>query len=174
MAANPRGPNLVVVLGGTSPRHRFTLARAERLCAELSALKDQGAALHITASRRTPAEICDVMRALAQRTGSAFFESEAKDGPNPYLAWLSQADAALVTEDSANMVADATYFRLPVHLLRLEGHAGRLALYHQALIDHGAARWFEGTIDTWTYPPLPSAMAVAQAIADRLDRRPAA
>jgi mitochondrial fission protein ELM1 len=166
MPPNPEGLNVLVVLGGTSPRHRFTDAVAARLCDRLAALAATGARLWITASRRTPEAISARMRALAARVGGRFFESEAKDGPNPYIGWLAQADVALVTEDSANMMTDATYFGLPLHLIALEGHAGRLSLYHRALIAHGAARWFEGAVARWTYPPTPNAMVLATAIRD--------
>jgi mitochondrial fission protein ELM1 len=38
---------------------------------------------------------------------------------------------------------------------------------HESLIAHGAARWFDGTLETWTYAPLREADRVADAIVDQ-------
>ena len=39
------------------------------------------------------------------------------------------------------------------------------------MIGHGAARWFDGTLETWTYTPLREADRVAEAIVDKLLER---
>ena len=92
------------------------------------------------------------MRTFALQAGQPIFDNETQDGPNPYLDWLATADAVIVTEDSTNMLTDASFFGLPVHLYKLDGGDERFDRLHQAFIGHGAARWFSGRIDRWTYP----------------------
>src|SRR5690606_19252225 len=93
-------------------------------------------------------------RRLASVLNAQFWESEARDGPNPYLAWLTLCDIALVTAESANLISDPAYFGKPVYLLRLDGGSRRFDRLHQGFIDRGAVRWFVGGLDGWTYPPV--------------------
>jgi uncharacterized protein len=163
--AHVSAPKVLVILGGPSKRHRFSVARATQLLADLVAITANGAHLLITTSRRTPADVTALFRAFAHDTKASFFANEAQDGPNPYLAWLACATHALVTEDSTNMMTDAAFFGLPIHLLRLEGGDARFDRLHAGFLERGAARWFDGRLESWTYPPVRDAMAVAQAIA---------
>lgn len=168
IAANPQGLNVLVILGGQSKAHRFTIARAEAIARDLRQLARQGHRLFVTLSRRTPEAVGELMRQMALDTGSAFFGSEDRDGPNPYLAWLAQADVAVVSEDSTNMITDALFFGLPVHLLRLEGGAAKFDRFHNALLDQGLARWFDGGVARWPMLAVRDAGAVATAILARL------
>jgi mitochondrial fission protein ELM1 len=162
--------NVMVVLGGPSRRHRFGLEQAEALTKSLAPLLQQGVRLLITTSRRTPQAVVDLFRAWAGELGAQakFFADEARDGPNPYLAWLQVASAVLVTEDSTNMMTDAAFFGLPIHLLRLAGGDARFDRLHEAFIAAGCARWFDGDLTPWTYPPIRDADVVARAILARL------
>jgi uncharacterized protein len=166
--AQGEGPLVLVILGGASKRHSFSLARAQRIINDLTKLAADGARLLITVSRRTPSDVGALFRSFAGQNGAGFFEDEARDGANPYLAWLASATHALVTEDSTNMMTDAAFFGLPIHLLRLEGGDARFDRLHQAFLDRGAARWFAGTLETWTYLPARDALEVASAIVDRV------
>lgn len=166
-------PRLVVIVGGTSKRHSLGPARVQMLVAELERVAALGARLWITTSRRTPDHAVSALRACAARIGARFFASEAEDGPNPYLAWLASADGALVTEDSTNLITDALFFGLPVHLLRLDGTAdARFAAFHRALTQAGHA-----SFAPWTHlpaerpEPVRDARDVAHAILDRLAAR---
>jgi uncharacterized protein len=146
------------------PRSRKT--RGSRCWIEdnLRALAADGCRLWITVSRRTPEAGRIRLRAAASKIGARFWENEASDGPNPYLAWLSLCDAALVTEDSANMLADPAYFGKPIHILRLEGGSPRFDRLHKGFIERGAARWFTGAIDVWSYTPVREAERAADEI----------
>lgn len=163
----------MVILGGHSKTHTFTPAAAARLETQLRALSKEGWRLRITASRRTPVEIAAQFRKMADETGNLFWAG-AQDGPNPYLAWLMFSKAALVTEDSANMLSEAAWHGLPVHIIPLEGKAEKFDRLHDSLIARGAARRFTGQIDQWTYEPLREADRVADLIVSKLlDRHPA-
>jgi uncharacterized protein len=158
----------VVILGGTSKRHRFTPARAHEIIADLRRIAQTGVQLLITSSRRTHIDIAKLFRRFAGEVSARFFADEAQDGPNPYLAWLSCADVALVTEDSTNMMTDAAFFGLPIHILRLEGGDNRFDAMHNAFIARGAARWHTGALEAWEYLPVRDALTVAKVIAARL------
>ncbi len=161
--ADDRNKSAIVILGGDSRAHTFTEAAAERLEDQLRALSAMGWRLRITASRRTPDAVRARFRKMADETGSLFWAGP-EDGPNPYLAWLIFSSAAIVTEDSSNMLSDAAWHGLPVHIAKLEGRGEKFDRLHQSLIEHGAARWFGGTLETWTYAPLREADRVADAI----------
>lgn len=165
--ADERGKSAIVILGGDSRSHTFTAAAAERLAHQMEELSATGWRLRITASRRTPPSVLSLFREMADRVGAHFWAG-SEDGPNPYLAWLSFSDAAIVTEDSANMLSDAAWHGLPIHIARLQGRADKFDRLHNSLIEHGAARWFGGTLETWSYPPLREAARVADAIVEQL------
>ncbi len=165
--ADERRKSAIVVLGGDSKTHTFTLAVADRLADQLRQLSITGWRLRITTSRRTPDEVVARFRKLADEIGAHFWAGPP-DGPNPYLGWLLYSNAAIVTEDSANMLSDAAWHGLPVFIARLEGRAPKFDALHQVFIERGIARLFDGTLDTWTYPPLREADRVADEIVQRL------
>lgn len=168
--ADERHQNAVVVLGGDSKTHTFDKAAIERMDAHLRSVAASSWRLRITCSRRTPVAARAHFRALADEIGARFWEGPS-DGPNPYLAWLIFSDAAIVTEDSANMLSDAAYFGLPIHIARLTGRSEKFDRLHQSFIDRGAARWLHGSIETWTYDPIREADRVADAIVQSLLER---
>jgi len=168
--ADERGKSAIVILGGDSKTHKFTDRAAKRLADQLKLLAGQGWRLRITASRRTPLEARARFRILADEIGARFWESST-DGPNPYLGWLVYSDVAIVTEDSANMLSDAAYHGLPVHIAKLEGDNVKFARLHKSLITHGCAQWFDGSLKKWTYEPLREADRVADAIVAKLLER---
>ncbi len=168
--ADEPGRAAIVVLGGDSRVHSFTDAAADKLEAQLRTLAREGWRLRITASRRTPAAIAARMRNMASDIGARFWNGP-HDGPNPYLAWLAFSKAAIVTEDSANMLSEAAWHGLPVHIARLEGRSDKFDALHASLIGHSAARWFDGTLDQWTYEPLREADRVADRIVSELLKR---
>lgn len=163
------GLKLLVSLGGNSRTHTMTPARASGIESTLRQLANSGANIWMTVSRRTPEPARKRFRDLAADIGAIFWENEQRDGPNPYLAFLSLCDAALVTEDSANMIGDPAYFGKPVHLLQLDGRSDRFDRLHQGFIARGAARWFSGSIETWAYEPVREADRAAAEILRRLN-----
>lgn len=168
--ADERARSALVVLGGTSKTHTFTMGAAETLAQQLKQLSGAGWRLRITTSRRTPVEVIARMRRLADEIGARFWAGP-EDGTNPYLAWLSFSDVAIVTEDSANMLSDAAYHGLPVHMVRLTGRHPKFDRLHDSLIRRGVARWFDGTLERWSYEPLREADRIADRIVTELIRR---
>lgn len=160
----------IVILGGDSRVHTFTNAAADRLEGQMRALAADGWRLRITTSRRTPVPIAARFRQMAGDLGADFWAGP-QDGPNPYLAWLLFSNAAIVTEDSANMLSDAAWHGLPVHIAKLEGRADKFDRLHESLMQRGVARWFTGQLEQWSYEPLREADRVADLIVEKLLER---
>ena len=169
--AEQDGHKVLVSLGGNSKTHAFTAENATAIEQTLRDLAMQGKRLWITVSRRTPEPACILFRKLAGELGGVFWESEEADGSNPYVAFLSMCDVALVTCDSANLIADPAFFGKPIHLLRLDGGSERFDRLYQGYIDRGALRWFLGDLNLWSYPPIREAARAADEIVKMLLER---
>ena len=80
-------------------------------------------------------------------------------GDNPYFAFLGAADHVLVTEDSANMAAEAASTGRPVHLLPMVARKSqpKFDRLREALVTRGLARPFDGTLDFPATPRVPLA-----------------
>lgn len=165
-----QGQKVLVSLGGNSRTHRMTEAVIERIEKALKSIAS-GRRLWITVSRRTPEHARLRFRELAAALGAVFWENEERDGPNPYVAFLSLCDVALVTEDSANLIADPAFFGKPIHMMRLIGQSARFDRLHDGFIDRRAARWFNGELSTWTYTPVREAARAADEIVKMLLER---
>lgn len=155
-------PRIAVLLGGTSGAFTFGASEAEALGATLASLaKETGGSLLVTPSRRTGTEAVEAFTQAI--TGAPHFLWDG-GGENPYLAMLGSADAIVVTEDSVNMVTEATGTGKPVYVQSLPGKSRRLGRFHATMRERGATCSFEGRIDTWSYPPINDTELVASAI----------
>jgi len=128
-----------------------------------------GGSVMATFSRRTPDAARELIaHRLAQLPGMVW----DGEGPNPYFAFLAAADHILVTEDSANMATEAASTGKPVHVLRMAGRgAEKFARLHADLSEMGAARPFDGTLESWSYPPLNETDRAAAEILRRMSGR---
>ncbi len=100
-------PRIALLVGGSAKPWVFDVAAAHRLAAEASALaRAEGGSLLVSTSRRTPEAAA---RALEEGLEApAYVHRWTPDGgANPYLAYLTMADAFVVTADSASMLAEA-------------------------------------------------------------------
>lgn len=140
---NKTSETAIVILGGNSKTHKFTLQRASEIIKKLDKIKAYS--LCITTSRRTPEDVTKLFEEFAKTNGHNFY-SPNMGGENPYLSWLSSADIAFITEDSANMLADAAFFGLPINILKLEGSAHKFDILHESFVSSGMAKYFKGEI----------------------------
>ncbi len=167
------GLKLAVIIGGKSKAHDLPPARLAEIEADLTKLAGDGIRLWVTVSRRTPEQARIRLRRLCEQLGARFFESEAVDGANPYLAFLSLSDAILVTEDSSNMISEAAWFGKPVYLYALPGGSEKFTRLHDSFIRSGSARWFDGKIESWSSTPLREIdRAADRIVAMLLERHP--
>ncbi|CAN7268898.1 mitochondrial fission ELM1 family protein [Brevundimonas sp. LjRoot202] len=161
-------PRVAVLIGGRSMAFDLTEAHAAELADRIAdAVAQAGGSLMLTFSRRTPAAAKQVMTARLAALPGLIWDGT---GSNPYFAFLHFADHVLVTEDSANMAAEAASTGKPVHVLPMIAlkPAGKFSRLHADLRERGAARPFDGTLEPWTYAPLNESERAARAVLERL------
>lgn len=156
-----RGPRIAVLIGGTSKAYDMTPEITHGLAQKLKTLPG---GLMVTASRRT-GEANRAILEQALKDTDAYIWNGTDD--NPYGGFLAWADVILVTADSTSMLSEAATTGKPVYIIGLEGGAKRLDLMHKNMVDVGIARFFDGKLESWTYPPLNDARKVATEITRR-------
>lgn len=157
-------PRVAVLVGGRSKAFDLTETHAATLAEMIAgAIQGAGGSLLLTFSRRTPPEARAAMTARLASLPGWIWDGQ---GDNPLFAFLDAADHVLVTEDSANMAAEAASTGKPVHILPMVPlkPAGKFARLHAELEAHGAARPFDGTLEPWTYEPLAETDRAARAV----------
>ena len=159
-------PRVAVLIGGPAKAYRMSLPHAERLAKEIEgAIQRSGGSLMLTFSRRTPASARALMTERLSKLPGMIWNDQ---GANPYFAFLGAADIVLVTEDSANMPAEAAASGAPVYLLPMEGGQARRRRFHEDLAAHGVTRPFTGRLETWTYAPLDETERAAEEVLLRM------
>jgi uncharacterized protein len=154
-------PRLAVLIGGDSKRQRIRGKRASALAAPLVRLARTGASLMVSLSRRTGAPARAVLETELKPHSALWWD---QTGPNPYLAMLALADHILVTADSVSMATEAAATGKPVHILPVDGQAGKLEAFHTALQAQGAARPFRLPLASWSYPILNESERIAERV----------
>ena len=164
-------PRVAVLVGGKSKTFDLTPAHAAGLADRIAAaVRAAGGSLMLTFSRRTPEAARAAMTARLAEVPGWIWDGT---GDNPLFAFLHFADHVLVTEDSANMAAEAASTGKPVHILPMIPlkPAGKFARLHDDLRSRGAARPFDGTLAAWTYEPLAETDRAAQAVLEAMRAR---
>jgi mitochondrial fission protein ELM1 len=111
-------PRIAVLLGGPTQHMAFDENVVRSLALDLQTFAARtGSSLLITSSPRSPAGL-KALLAPALSVPNFLFEFQA-GADNPYLALLALSDAAIVTSDSASMIADAAAFARPLLIYEL-------------------------------------------------------
>lgn len=164
-------PRVAVLIGGRSKAFDLTAEHAVMLADQIAeAVRTSGGSLLLTFSRRTP----DAARAaMTERLSDLPGWIWDGTGDNPLFGFLHHADHILVTEDSANMAAEAASTGRPVHILPMVPlkSGGKFARLHDDLQARGAARPFDGGLTGWTYEPLAETDRAARAVLEALSAR---
>ena len=164
-------PRVCVMIGGRSKAFDLTPDHAADLAERIAfSIQAAGGSLLLTYSRRTPEAARSVMTARLSSLPGLIWDGT---GDNPLFAFLDAADQILVTEDSANMAAEAASTGKPVHILPMQAlkPAGKFARLHADLAAHGATRPFDGTLTPWTYEPLAETERAARAVLEAMSAR---
>ncbi|MET0332173.1 MAG: mitochondrial fission ELM1 family protein [Dyella sp.] len=167
LAALPQ-PRIGVLLGG--PRRGITLDR--HYAAQLIALlrrhqQREGGSLLVLASRRTPSELADTLRAALNDLPGLHWRGPG-DGPNPYPGVLAWADRLVVTPDSVNMLSEACAVGCTVQTLLTDAAPAKLRPFHQALRASGRLHDLADPHCPARQPPLRETAAIAQELQRRI------
>jgi len=165
-------PRAAVLIGGDSKAHRLSPARIEEICDDLRRLAASGVGLMATTSRRTPPNAAKrILAALVDAPAYVWMGEPVAGLENPFFGFLGLADHILVTEDSTNMATEAAATGKPVHVIPLDGGSTKFDLFHRQLRRYGAARWFTGDLESWSYTPLRETDRAAAELLARLRAR---
>ncbi|MGV3579128.1 mitochondrial fission ELM1 family protein [Brevundimonas sp.] len=163
-------PRVAVLVGGRSKAFDLTPDHAAGLADRIAAaITAANGSLMLTFSRRTPDAAKAVMTERLLGLPGWIWDGE---GANPLFAFLNAADQILVTEDSANMAAEAASTGKPVHVLPMVAlkPPGKFARLHADLQERGMTRPFDGVLEGWAYEPLAETDRAARAVLTALGR----
>lgn len=163
-------PRVAVLIGGRSKAFDLTPDHAAALADSIAAaINAVNGSLMLTFSRRTPDAAKAVMTEHLRDLPGWIWDGE---GANPMFAFLNAADQILVTEDSANMAAEAASTGKPVHVLPMVAlkAPGKFARLHADLQERGMTRPFDGVLENWTYEPLAETDRAARAVLTAMSR----
>jgi mitochondrial fission protein ELM1 len=162
-----RLPRVAVLLGGSNGDYVYSAGALDRLGRALSMLGRSGASFLITPSRRTEPAIVQCVRRATKDFPRIIWDMA---GDNPYPRFLACADMFLVPADSINMTGEPCATGRPVYVFHPDGGSAKFTRFHNALARYGATRPFPEpfeSLESWSYKPLNSATAIAEAIASR-------
>ncbi|MFQ5664824.1 MAG: ELM1/GtrOC1 family putative glycosyltransferase [Candidatus Binatia bacterium] len=112
-------PRIVLVVGGTSLRHRLDRKTARRMAEEVRAVAQAaGGSVFAVTSRRTGAEATEALKAGLGGSASVHQWQPGRRA-NPYLGYLALADVLVVTGDSESMLAEAAATGKPMYIYPL-------------------------------------------------------
>ncbi len=159
-------PYSTVLLGGNTNRYKMPRKALEDLVRKILFIRNttQGSVL-VTPSFRTPFR--DLLSNSLKDEPNIFL-AKIED-LNPYFAMLGMADFLFVTDDSVNMVCEACVTGKPVYILPLMNHGTtKPKKFIERLVQEGTVRFFQKTIDTWTYTPFNDTAKVAALVREKM------
>jgi mitochondrial fission protein ELM1 len=116
-------PLIAMLIGGETNPFIMNRKVAQDLVAMAHWVVDElGGTPYVTTSRRTTAEVVEVLRRDLPPQAQ-FFEWAAGSRDNPYRALLGSADGFIVTGDSVSMMVEVIYLHKPLAIFPLPGGA---------------------------------------------------
>jgi uncharacterized protein len=114
-------PVIAMLVGGETNPFIMNRQVANALVATARRVVDElGGTPYVTTSRRTTAEIVEVLRRDLPEQ-AVFYEWTADASDNPYRALLGSADGFIVTADSVSMMVEVIYLHKPLAIFPLPG-----------------------------------------------------
>jgi mitochondrial fission protein ELM1 len=126
-------PLIALLIGGETNPFIMNRKVARQLVQTARWVIDElGGTPYLTTSRRTTAEVVQVLRAELPEQ-AVLFEWSAEATENPYRALLGSADAFIVTGESISMMVEVIYLHKPLAIFPLPGGAlGSLDQYRRS------------------------------------------
>ncbi|PPJ41389.1 MULTISPECIES: mitochondrial fission ELM1 family protein [unclassified Pseudoxanthomonas] len=160
-------PLTALLIGGDSAHYAFDIDAFARLTTTLDDAMGAGSLL-ITASRRTPADVAQALRARYASRADTLLWCDPSDGPNPYAGLLACADRIVCTPESVNMLSEACATTVPVYVFEPARVSGRPRLFLDALLERGRIRALTAAISPFDVEPLRETARIAAEVRARL------
>lgn len=159
-------PIVTVLIGGPSRSFDFGLKEASQLARDLVQLHQAtGCSFLISYSYRTPSPFKQIFSQALFSLPVHIWDGEM---PNPYLGYLSLANYFIVTSDSINMLGEAAYTGKPIYAYPIPFRHKKFKQYYAQLIQLDVIRWYDGSLNYWSYSALDATKKIAQALYIRL------
>ncbi len=170
----PTNKNIATwLVGGDSKNHRLNAGQHKQHMALMRDFLDNGWHMLVTTSRRTPQNVTQDYKSLAETTKN--IQLYTGDGENPYFAYLHYANMIFVTEESTNMLTEACVTGKPVFRLPMSGKPGKFQKLYNTLETRCRVRPAIGSdLSPQAYAPLNETDLAAQKLWTALDKRSAA
>lgn len=152
------GPRVGVLLGGGPSARRWSREDSGRLAAGLARLAEDDDAILMAVARRET----DDGRDMALSDLAHYLWD--RQGPDPRVAVMAQADALVVAGDDLLLVDEALSTGLPVMTFRPTRTRRSTALSLDRLAALGAVRTFAGRIERTKRAPIDSTVEIARAV----------
>lgn len=168
------GPRLAVLIGGASKRYKFGVPQARRLADDVIKFAVQkGYSLLVTVSRRTGELPTNELRAAFASSGLPYYfwdGAEPNMIDNPFIAYLSMAEAAVVTAESVSMISEACSAGVPTYLWGMHDfRPGKFQIFYDQLMQQQrVARFDDGIMLRTPDYPLADTEQVAGFVRGRL------
>lgn len=129
-------PILSLIVGGATKSKPFTTDMANHLMDGVSALNPTS--VLVTTSRRTPADVIEVIRARLPE--KSYLYQFGDTGDNPYFGLLAHADMIVVTGDSISMCSECCATKADVYIFAPDSMMSeKHKRFHQKLYEEGYA-----------------------------------
>jgi uncharacterized protein len=157
-------PIYAILVGGSNRCYDVTPQTMHDLCKKLEDLHHQkNCHFLVTTSRRTGTENEAILKQTLSKVPHYLWDGT---GENPYFAFLSKADAIIVTADSVNMVCEAATTGKPVLVFDLPGGNRKFNFFHKSMGDAGYTHAFNGAYQAWDPPKLDETNRIASMVAE--------
>lgn len=159
------GKKIGILLGGSNKTYTFDNSTAALYLRDFEDLINQDYSLLITPSRRTDPKIVALLK---DKLGDRAYIWDGT-GDNPYFGILAWSDYIFVTCDSVCMICEACATDRPVYILELPGGNQKFKTFHQNIINHGRANFWDGKLEDTSPPKLNETQEIAKKLASYLN-----
>lgn len=147
-------PKVALLVGGSTKLAEFSVDDAVDLANKVNQLmaKTSGSLL-VTTSRRTSNEVAKTLRDNIKIPNLLYQFGD--EGENPYLGFLSCADAIIASGDSISMCSEACTTGKPVYIYANDKFMNeKHKNFHEILYKKNLAKPLMGEFEAWQYQPL--------------------
>lgn len=143
---------ITCILGGPNKYYDFFFKDMESIFNQLIGLNNISR-VNVIASRRTPSDVFEKLRLVFNDKKFNYDYSLQKIN---YTKSLAEASHIFVTCDSTSMISEAAITGKPIYIVKLKNIKNdyRFKRFFNLFKDLGIIRFFEGSIDNWTYEKL--------------------